>query len=155
MKRILWALAAVMGAAIATTGCSNGTPGGPGTDNDKDKKTTLQKAEDLVVQPEGTYSLTMPLLPTSIKQGERKEVAIGIRRGKNFDEDVALKFDDLPQGVTVDPAATAIKHDQKEAKVFIKAADDAAVGSFTIKVTGHADKGKDASNELKITVAKK
>jgi len=54
MKRTLWTLAAVAGAAIWTTGCNNGTPGGPGTDKDKDKDkgSVLQRAEDAVVQPE-------------------------------------------------------------------------------------------------------
>jgi uncharacterized membrane protein len=157
MKRISWKLRAVMGAVIWTTGCNNGTPGGPGAEADKDKnqKSTLQKAEDLVIQPEGTYSLTLPLLETPLKQGERKEVSIGIRRGKNFDEDVAIKFEDVPEGVTVDPTTTAIKHDQKETKVFLKAGDDAAVGKFAIKVTGHADKGPDASNKLNVLVDKK
>ena len=103
MKRTLWTMAALMGAVIWTTGCNTGTPGGPGTEKDKENKSTLQKAEDMVIQPEGTYSLTTPFLATRIKQGESKEVAVGIRRGKNFDEDVAIKFDDVPQGVTIDP----------------------------------------------------
>ena len=157
MKRTLWTMAAVMGAVIWTTGCNNGTPGGPGTEKNKsnDQKSTLQKAEDTVIQPEGTYSLTLPFLSTHLKQGESKEVTVGIRRGKNFDEDVALKFDDVPQGVTIDPATTSIKHDQKETKVFVKAGGDAAVGKFAIKVTGHAEKGPDASNKLNVTVEKK
>jgi hypothetical protein len=35
------------------------------------------------------------------------------------------------------------------------AADDASLGDFAVKVTGHPTHGADASNELKITVAKK
>jgi uncharacterized membrane protein len=159
MKRTLWTLAAMTGAVILTTGCNNGTPGGPGADKDKDKDkekpSVLQQAEDVVVQHEGTYSLTLPLLATRLKQGETKVVTVGIRRGKNFDEDVTLKFDGAPEGVTVDPATAAIKHGEKEAKVSVKAADDAAVGEFTIKLTGHAEKGKDANHDLKVIVEKK
>ena len=157
MKRTLWTLAAVAGAAILITGCNNGTPGGPGADKDKDKDkdSVLQRAEDAVIQHEGTYSVTVPLLATRLKQSEDKVVAVGIRRGKNFDEDVTLKFEGAPTGVTVDPATATIKHGEKETKVNIKAADDAAVGEFTIKVTGHAEKGTDASNNLKIIVEKK
>jgi hypothetical protein len=33
--------------------------------------------------------------------------------------------------------------------------DDASLGDFTIKVTGHPTKGADATNEFKITVAEK
>ena len=37
-----------------------------------------------------------------------------------------------------------------------KAADDAALGDFTVKLTGHtATSGTDATNELKLTVAQK
>lgn len=145
------------GAVIGTAGCGTGTPGGPGADTgkDKEKPSVLQRAEDAVIQHEGTYSLTMPLLETSLKQSEDKVVAIGIRRGKNFDEDVTVKFEGAPTGVTVDPATATIKHGENETKVNIKAAPDAAVGEFTIKVTGHADKGSDASNDLKINVKKK
>jgi uncharacterized membrane protein len=159
MKRTIWTLAAMAGAAIGTMGCNNGTPGGPGADNDKDKDkekpSVLQQAEDAVIQHEGTYSLTMPLLTTRIKQSEDKVVAVGIRRGKNFDEDVTVKFEGAPTGVTIDPATATIKHGEKETKVNIKAANDAALGESTIKVTGHADKGQDASNDLKIIVEKK
>ncbi len=159
MKRILWTLAAVTGAAILTMGCNNGTPGGPGTDKDKDKDkdkpSVIQQAEDAVIQHEGTYSLTMPLLTTRIKQSEDKVVAIGIRRGKNFDEDVTLKFDGAPAGLTIEPATATIKHGEKETKVNVKATNDAPLGESTIKVTGHAEKGADASNDLKIIVEKK
>jgi uncharacterized membrane protein len=159
MKRTFWTLAAMAGAVIGTAGCNNGTPGGPGADTgkdkDKEKPSALQQAEDAVIQHEGTYSLTMPLLTTRIKQSEDKVVSVGIRRGKNFDEDVTVKFEGAPTGVTVDPETATIKHGEKETKVNIKASNDAAVGEFSIKVTGHAEKGTDASNNLKIIVEKK
>jgi hypothetical protein len=46
-------------------------------------------------------------------------------------------------------------HGDTEAKVTLKATADASLGDFTVKVTGHPTKGRDATNELKITVAKK
>jgi hypothetical protein len=57
--------------------------------------------------------------------------------------------------VTLDPASPVIKHGDTEAKITLKAADDAAVGDFTLKVTGHPTKGADAANEFKLTVDKK
>jgi uncharacterized membrane protein len=111
---------------VAFTGCNKGTEGGPGA----------------------------PTFSTKLKQGESKVVDIGIKRGKNFDEDVALKFDNMPQGVTLDPASPVIKHGDKETKITVKAANDAAVGDFTVKVTGHPTKGADATNDLKLTVQK-
>jgi hypothetical protein len=149
MKRV-FTTAMVFG-LVAFTGCNQGTPGGPGATNRDDKKTHLGQGEN-------SFSLSMPSMPglsTKVKQGESKEVTIGIKRGKNFDQDVTLKFDSLPQGVTIDPAAPVIKHSDSDAKVTVKAAGDAALGDFTVKVTGHPKEGPDATNELKIKVEKK
>ena len=46
-------------------------------------------------------------------------------------------------------------HGDKETKVAVKVPADAALGDFTIKVTGHPASGADAMNEFKMTVAKK
>jgi hypothetical protein len=131
---------------VAFTGCNKGTEGGPGATNPSNKSR--------IGQTEDTFSLTVPTFSTKLKQGESKVVDIGIKRGKNFDEDVALKFDNMPQGVTLDPASPVIKHGDKETKITVKAANDAAVGDFTVKVTGHPTKGADATNDLKLTVQK-
>jgi hypothetical protein len=153
MKTTVVALAAA--ALIALVGCNTGTTGGPGADKEKDKKGRVEKAEDKVRQAEDTFNVSVPTFATKIKQGESKEATVGISRGKNFDEDVSLSFDNLPKGVTVEPADATIKHGDKEAKVTFKAADDAALGDFTVKVTGHPQKGGDATNDLKLTVQKK
>jgi len=153
MKTTLMAVAAA--ALIAFVGCNSGTPGGPGAAKETEKKTRVERAEDMVRQAEDSFSLSVPTFATKIKQGESKAVTVGISRGKNFDEDVALKFDSVPKGVTVEPANAAIKHGDKEAKLTFKAAEDAALGDFTVKIIGHPEKGGDATNELKLTVQKK
>jgi uncharacterized membrane protein len=148
MKRLL---AGVLAVGLATLiGCDNSsTPGGPGASGaSSNKKPIIGQADD-------TFTLSMPTLSTSIKQGETKSVTIGVKRGKNLDEDVSLKFEALPKGVTVEPASPQIKHGESEAKVSLKAADDAALGDFKIRVTGHPTKGTDASSDLSITVNKK
>src|SRR5207249_9831146 len=101
------------------------------------------------------FRLDMPGLSTSIKQGETRSVAIGIKRGKNFDQDVHLKFSELPKGLTIDPASPVMKRDDTQVKLTIKAANDAALGDFTIKTTGHPSQGAEASADLKVTVSKK
>lgn len=106
-------------------------------------------------EADDTFNLSMPLLSTSLHQGESKEVAVGIKRGKNFDEDVTLEFADGPKGVTIASANPVIKHGDTEAKLTFNAADDASLGDFTVKVTGHPTKGANASSVFKITVAKK
>jgi len=133
-------------ALIGLVGCEQYQSGGPGA--------TSQESRRVVGQPEETFSLDMPNLSTKLHQGETKPVTIGIKRGKNFDEEVVLRFVDLPKGVTIEPAQPVLKHGEKEAKVNITAANDAALGDFTVHVTGHPSKGADASNELKIKIVK-
>lgn len=135
-------------AMIASSGCSQAVPGGPGVTNPPHGQPTYGEAEK-------TFNLSVPRMSTTLHQGGTVEVRIGIERGKNFQEDVALKFADGPKGVTLDSANPVIMHGDAEAKVKVKATDDASLGDFTIKVTGHPTKGGDATNEVKITVAKK
>ncbi len=68
---------------------------------------------------------------------------------------MTLTFADGPKGVTLDSANPVIMHGESEAKVTLKATKDASLGDFTVKVKGHPTKGADATNEVKITVAKK
>ena len=134
-------------ALVALTGCPNkGTPGGA---------TTTSKGGDFTGPGEGRFSLNPPTLATRLKQGETKQVTIGMTRGTNFDMDVELKFEKPPNGVTFEPAAPKIGHGDKDASFKVHAADDAAVGDFKIKVIGHPSAGTDAENTLKITVEKK
>ncbi len=150
MKRSIAGLLAM--ALLALIGCSQGTPGGPGVTGSAAKKPLYGQADD-------TFNLSVPSsVPsqsTTLKQGETKAVSISINRDKTFDEDVTLTFADMPKGVTLEPASPVIKHGDTEAKLTLTAADDAALGDVTIKVTGHPTKGADASNEFKLTVDKK
>ncbi len=141
----LLAMAVVM---VAFSGCSQAVPGGPGVTSPSQKPPAYGEADK-------TFNLTVPHMSTTLHQGEAKEVSIGIERGKNFEEDVALEFADGPKGVTLASANPVIMHGSSEAKVTLKATDDASLGDFTVKVTGHPTKGGDATNEFKITVAKK
>lgn len=142
-----FAFPALLVAVLAVcSGCENGTTGGPGA---------TTKPNQSAGQPEETFRLDLPNLATKVKQGETKSIAIGIKRAKNFDEDVQLKFADAPKGVAFDPAKPVIKHGDKDTQITVKASDDAALGDFTVHVVGHPTKGPDAHNELKITVEKK
>jgi hypothetical protein len=109
----------------------------------------------LTVEKKDSFTLSMPFWTTGLKQGETKAVSISITREKRFDQDVTLKFDGLPKGITVEPASAVIKNGETEAKFALKAVDEAALGSFSVVVTGHPTKGADASHEFKFTIAKK
>jgi len=137
----------------AFTGCNKGEPGGPGTTEPESKKHFYD-----VGSTDNTFTLSvpssLPLMSTSLKQGGTTKVAVAIKRGKSFDQDVSLKFEGLPTGVTIDKASAEIKHDQTEANLTLTATDAAALGDFEIKVVGHPTSGGDATNTFKITVDK-
>ncbi len=133
---------------VVCSGCGQAVPGGPGVTKPSQRQPAYGEADN-------TFNLSVPHMSTTLHQGESKEVSIGIDRGKNFEEDVTLTFADGPKGVTLDSAKPIIMHGATEAKVTVKATTDASLGDFTVKVTGHPTKGANATNEVKITVAKK
>jgi hypothetical protein len=137
--------AAMVLTLTALTGCTQGEPGGPGTAAAPEKQATVGQTDD-------TFNLSVPLTSTSLQQGGQTEATIGINRAKNFDEDVALHFADVPQGVTIDPASPVIKHGDENVKVTFQAADESALGDFTVKVTGHPTNGSDALVDFKLGV---
>lgn len=137
--------AAMVLTLAALTGCTQGQPGGPGTAAAPDKQATIGQTED-------TFNLSVPLVSTSLQQGGQTEATIAISRAKNFDEDVTLQFADVPQGVTVEPARAVIKHGDENVKVIFKAEDEAALGDFIVKVTGHPTNGSDALVDFKLGV---
>ena len=150
MRKLLTVLAA--GTLAALLGCNNaGTPGGSGVSK-KEKDGTLDKTH--LTQGESTFNLKTPMTSTTVKQGEKTNVKIGISRGKNFGEDVALSFSEPPKGVTITPAKATLAAGDKEATVSVEATKEAALGDFTITVTGKPTKGPDAVNTFKITVKK-
>lgn len=145
-------------ALVALNGCTQGTPGGPGVSSmpsTPGTPTTTTAQKPVIGDAEETFSLSVPVLSTNLKQGETKAATISLSRGKNFDEDVTLKFADVPKGVTIDPADPVIKHGDAKVNITFQAADAAALGDFTIKVTGHPTKGADAKTEFKLNVAEK
>lgn len=132
----------------ALTGCTQGTPGGPGTTNTTAKRLDLGQTDD-------TFNLSVPVMSSSLQQGEQTTATIGIKRAKNFDEDVTLQFADVPKGVTIEPASPVIKHGDTDANITFKAGDEVPLGDFKVKITGHPTKGGDAKVELKLTIAAK
>jgi len=158
MKKRLAGLLVPMLAIVI--GCNQeSTPGGPGVSktpsNSGSSSTSVTTNKPIYGEAEATFELGVPTLSTRIKQGETNTITISMSRGKNFNEDVTLKFDGLPSGVTAEPATAMIAKSDKETKVTFHAAPDAAVGEFTVKVLGHPTTGADATNNIKLTVVEK
>jgi hypothetical protein len=149
MKRFLAATCVAAISLIGLAGCGSGSAGGPGASNkNNDNSPRVGTAEQ-------TFTLSVPTLQNRMRQGETNQYTIGINRGKNFDQDVSIKLEGLPKGVTMEPSAPMIKHSEKEVKITFKAANDAALGESTIKVTGHPSTGPDATNQFTLHIDKK
>jgi hypothetical protein len=146
----------IVSLVVAAAGCNQGNPGGPGATRETTKSpttgtpTTVNKP--IAGESDKTFTLSVPTLATSIEQGETKDVTIGVRRGRNFEEDVSVELSGLPEGVTAEPAKILIMKSERDATVKLHADAAAAVGDFTVKVTGHPTQGLDASNDLKLTI---
>src|SRR5205823_4314901 len=103
-------------------------------------------------------TLTVPA-GVAIKAGGSADLAITIER-KGFDEDVAVKVEDLPKGVSVEGgSAQKIDKGAKEKKLTLKAAEDAGqVKDHVTKVTASfkdGEKDDSATQTFKLTVDKK
>jgi len=141
MKRI--GVVVLLAVCVAFAGCNQGTSGGPGAATPPEK--------EKMGQTEDTFSLTIPAV--DINQGGTLAITAGINRGKNFSEDVSLKLAGLPTGVTLTPETPVIKRGDTDTELTFYASDAAALGDFTVKVSGHPTKGADAVTEMKIAVA--
>jgi uncharacterized membrane protein len=138
-------LSVVVLSLLVLAGCTKpATSGGPGAAKNNDS-TQITQADD-------SFSLDVPNLQTTIKQGETKVVKISINRGKNFDQDVTLSFDKLPAGVTGDPEPVVLGKGEKEVEVKLTASAEAALGEHMVTVRGKPATGAEAKNEFKIEV---
>lgn len=145
----------LVSAVVIGIGCSESTPGGPGVMTTPPQSNTTTALKPVLGPDEDTFALSVPVLSTHLKQGEAVTRTISLSRGKNFDEDVNLTFSGLPQGVTMEPMSPVIRHGDSEIKVTLQAAEDAALGDFTIKVIGHPAQGADSTSDFKLTVDEK
>jgi hypothetical protein len=133
--------------SVGAFGCGQtATSGGPGANDPNAGKNPLK-------QTDNSFTLDVPNLATKVKQGQTDTITIGINRGKNFAQDVALKFENIPPGVTLDPASPTLKAEEKEVKLTVAAAATAALGDHDIKVTGQPATGPPATNTFKLSVS--
>ncbi len=123
---------------------------------DADRPVDHSTSKPLFGTEDGTFTLDMPNLSTDITQGETKNVTIGIGRGDNFDQDVTLRMTNIPNGLTITPEQPVLKAGDKEVVLAVAAAADAALGDFTITVSGQpSGSGATATNQFDVTIEEK
>jgi uncharacterized membrane protein len=132
-------------------GCQNrSSPGGPGASGSNSGSNN-----PLAGTADNTFKITTPPTSTSLAQGEKKDVTIGISRGKNFDQDVKLVVSGAPEGVKLDPSTTTLKAGSSESHVAVEASKGAALGEHTITVKATPTReGPDTSTTFTINVKK-
>ena len=149
--RNLLTVAAVSAFAIliaALDSCSHKSePGGPGAVHFAGERPGGATAEDV-------FHLVVPTLPVKLQRGRAADINIGIQRGSTFDQDVLLKFADLPKGVTAEPAEPTIRRGESITNVRISASKDSPLGTTVVKVFGNPYKGPEARSEFKLSIEK-
>jgi uncharacterized membrane protein len=148
-------------ALVALVGCSANSTQTPKATATAAKEQPAEPVKTVVNKPiiseaDESFSLSVPFESVALTQGEEQSVLIGINRGVNFLEDVAIDVSGLPEGVTLATADPVIKLGSTDATLRFEAAGDAALGDFTVKLTGHtSSSGADFTKELKMTVDQK
>jgi len=134
MKKLLVIAAVVaLTATVALVGCKKSEEGGrSGSD---------------------TFKVSVPALPTSIKQGETQVVRVGVDRGTGFKQSVKLAITE-PKGLDIDPSSTTVSlGDKGDVQLTIKAAKDAPLGDQKVAVKGTPGTGGEpTSTEFTVTV---
>lgn len=110
------------------------------------------KVTPIVDKLDETFSLSAPAV--RVMQGKSEAISVGIKRGKDFGQDVALKFDGLPSGISLEPNAPVLMNGREEIKISVKATESALPGEYTVHITGHPGKGADTTSDLKFSVVK-
>ncbi len=106
-----------------------------------------------VVKGEG-FKIAVPAFETKIKQGETQSVAISLKRGESFKQDVTLEIK-LFKGkeLTFEPAKIVVKADDNpDLQIMITALNDANLGEYKVFVTGTPTTGEATSTEFKVNV---
>jgi len=100
------------------------------------------------------FKIKAPALSTTLKQGDTTEVKLTIERGKDFKDDVTLKFEG-DKGLKVEPAEKVVKAgDPDEVAVKVMAEKDAPVGDAKVTVTGMPKGGSTVAVDFKVKVEK-
>jgi uncharacterized membrane protein len=132
---------------VALVGCNTSPPGGSGG-----SRGTAGTAGN--TSSSATFKIKAPATSTTLKQGENHEVKITLDRGRDFKDDVTLKFEP-DKGLKVEPAEKVVKAgDPEEVAINVSADKDAPVGDLTVKVIGTPKSGSMTAVEFKVKVEK-
>jgi uncharacterized membrane protein len=99
------------------------------------------------------FSIKAPATMPEVKPGEKQDVKLAIERGKDFKDEMTLKFE-APKGVSVEPETKAVPATEKEIAVKVAAAADAPEGKQTVTITATPKTGKVVTAKFDVNVKK-
>jgi hypothetical protein len=100
------------------------------------------------------FTIQVPATAVSVKQGDTDQVAIGIKRGGEFTNDVKVELI-LPPGVTATPAAFTFQGPNNDQKVTLVVSGEAVVGTHVVKVNAMPSAGQATSAQFDVAVKAK
>jgi uncharacterized membrane protein len=104
-----------------------------------------------VLKGEG-FKIAVPTLDTKLKQGEVQSVTVSLERGDYFKQDVKLQIE-APKGISVEPTSVVIKASEKpDVQLRIAAAQNAALGEYSVSVKGIPKTGESTSTAFTVKV---
>jgi hypothetical protein len=124
----------------------------PPADSTREKAPTVGSNEPFKLTGPGVLGTS----DVTLKQGEKKEIKVGVRRSSDFKEGIRLQVKNAPKGVTVTPAKPEIPAGDDQVMVTVEAAKDAALDKHTVDLVGTPEGGKGGEQtlQLKINVEK-
>ncbi len=98
------------------------------------------------------FKIAVPTFATTIKQGETQSIPVTLERDKYFKQDVKVLIS-TTKGISIDPTSVMVKsNDKPEVQVRITAAQDAALGEYSIRVLGTPKTGEPTSTVFNVKV---
>ncbi len=104
-----------------------------------------------VLTDEG-FKVAVPTFATEVKQGETLNVTVSLERGKYFKQDVKLQIE-ASKGISVEPTSVIVKAgDKPDVQLRIAAAQNAAIGEYSVSVKGIPKIGESTSTAFTVKV---
>lgn len=98
------------------------------------------------------FTINVPNTTQELRQGEVRTVTIRLNRGDHFKQDVQLTIYP-PQGINIEPTSILIRaSDPASAPIRIMAPQDAAIGTYEVRVTGQPQEGAPGSARFNVRI---
>ena len=103
-----------------------------------------------------TFSITVPVMSTDVKQGQTAMVRVVVNRDAGFKQSIRLKVR-ATRGLDVDPSSVTLRLEERESNVQLRitADKDAHPGERSVMVVGTPEIGQAREAEFRVNVIAK